>query len=221
MTDAQRVSNNSAIIDEGAGEHRSKGPWYRRRSVLVVLSLLVVVAAAVIIDLPSHVSHATEVSSDAAVINEVNTDVSTCAYALKEALAVYAAEADHTLTKSDARQVPGLLTQDQDACSFSDGSILDLSEIESPGSPSGKHLNQMISTVTTWATSDALAVIEAVQKIIEHPNEASARAGLRQSELLLASDRTAADDQLQAAEDAISGHLPDLSLTPVVPLSRS
>ena len=56
------------------------------------------------------------------------------------------------LPSSEQRQVPGLLTDDQAACSFTDDSIYQLSTITVPGSGSGRDLGQLVGTVTLWAT---------------------------------------------------------------------
>ena len=224
MTAEYSSSGDGATIADNAGvasKHIGSGSrWYRRRSVLLAGAILVVLVITAITDLPNHLSRHSEATSDAAVINQVNGDIAACSYALKEALAIYAAAQDHSLTKPDSSKVPRLLSDDQAACSFTDNAIFELADIEVPGSPSGKHLNQMISTVTTWSTSDALAAIEDIQVLAANANDAKARARLRQSESYLSSDRAAAIAQLQAAETAVASPLPSLSLTRVARPSR-
>lgn len=225
MTAEHSSSGDGTTIAGDAGvATKHVGPssrWYRRRSVLLAGAILAVLVVTAVTDLPNHLSRHSEATSDAAVINQVNGDVAACSYGLKEALAIYAAVQDHTLTKPDSSKVPRLLSDDQAACSFTDNSIFELADIEIPGSPSGKHLNQMISTVTTWSTSDALAAIEDIQALAAHANDANARSRLRQSEIYLSSDRAEAIAQLQAAEAAVASPLPSLSLTKVAPASRS
>jgi hypothetical protein len=190
-------------------------PHKRHKRVLVVAVIVVILGGIVLTDLPHHASRASEAASDIAVVKEVNLDIKPCAFALREALAVNQARLDRSMSAADARAVPGLLRDDQNACSFTDQSIFDLSSIEVPGSASGKILNQMISTVTTWSTSDALAVIEDIQALWTNPNDTVSSDRLTHYELVLAADLAAAEAQLAAAGRLVSTTLPALGLTAV------
>ena len=93
-------------------------------------------------------------------MTQLNTDVGPCSYAVGESITIYRDLRAHTLTPAQSRQVPGLLRDDQAACSFTDDSVYQLSTIDVPGSASGRDIGQVVSTVTLWATSDALSAIE-------------------------------------------------------------
>ena len=139
----------------GTGK-QERGPWYRRRGVVLGACVAVVLVITVITDLPSHASRATNIASSNAVVKEVNTDISPCVFAANEAFTIYGYQVHKSLTASDRANVPALLNDDQTACSFTNDSIFSLSDIEVPGSSAGKQLGNIVSSVTLWTTSDAL-----------------------------------------------------------------
>jgi hypothetical protein len=192
-------------------------PWYKRRTFIVTAAVIVGLVVTVVTDLPEHTSIAAQFTGDKSVMQQVDSDVGPCAYAANESFMIYAQEKAHILTNSDMARVPSLLRDDQSACSFTDDSIYELSsDIEVPGSSSGKPLGQMVGTVTLWATSDALAAIESIQVLVDTPSNASALAQLKNAERTLASDRATAEAELQAANKVLGQNLPGLNL-PVLP----
>jgi len=206
--------------DDGAGSPRSsstaKGsPWYKRRAWLVTVALVAVVGVTVVTDLPQHSSRSGQISDDSSVMTQVNTDVGPCSYAVSESLTIYRDVSNHTLTPAQAGQVPGLLRDDQAACSFTDDSVYQLSTIDVPGSPSGRDVGQVVSTVTLWVTSDALSAIEQIQALDANPADKTAKQLLGHAEQLLAHDRAQAESELGAADALLQAKLPELQLTQV------
>lgn len=199
-------------IQSGEQEPR---PWYKRRAVLVTAILVAVVAVTVVTDLPQHASRPVETAGDKSVMSQVNSDVGPCSYALGESFTIYSDLTAHRLSAADAAQAPGLLRDDQAACSFTDDSIFQLSTIEVPGSTAGKDLGQLVSTVTLWATSDALSAIEQIQTLSSSPSDTPALRKLAQEEKLLSSDRSQAEAELSAADKVLRTRLPALQLTKV------
>jgi hypothetical protein len=187
-------------------------PWYKRRAWLVSATLVVVVAVTVVTDLPQHASRSGQISDDTSVMTQLNTDVGPCSYALGESFTIYRDLTARTLTPSEDNQVPGLLGDDQSACSFTDDSIYQLSTIDVPGSASGKYMGQLVSTVTLWATSDALTAIEEIQALDTDPSSPGARQRLAQAERLLGHDRAQAEAELHAADTLVGTQLPALHL---------
>ena len=107
---------------------RKKTMWYRRRAFLVSAGVVVVVGAAVISDLPTPTSRASDIQGETTVISEINTDVGPCVFSLHEALTLYADESGR-LSPANRAQIPGLLRDDQNACSYTNATIFDLSDI--------------------------------------------------------------------------------------------
>ena len=116
------------------------------------------------------------------------------------------------LTPADRAPTPGLLSDDQSACSFTNEDIFDLANIQVPGTPAGKHLGQMVATATLWTTSDALRAIEDVQTLMNDPNDASALHNLSTEEAQLATDRRSAIAEEDAADRALDTHLQPVDL---------
>jgi hypothetical protein len=198
-----------------ASESQHSGPWYKHRGVLVAAGLAAVMAVAVVTDLPQHASRPVEIAGDKSVMSQVNADVGPCSYALGEAFTIYGDLTAHTLSASDAARVPALLRDDQEACSFVDDSVYQLSTIEVPGSAVGKDLGQLVSSVTLWASSDALSAIEQIQILYSHPSNATALQRLAQDEQLLGRDRGQAEAELDAADTVLRTRLPALRLAQV------
>ncbi len=204
----------------GAGGPVKGSPWYKRRAWLVSVALILVVGVTVLTDLPQHSSRSGQITDDTSVMTQLNTDVGPCSYAVGESFTIYRDLRAHTLTPAQSRQVPGLLRDDQAACSFTDDSIYQLSTIDVPGSASGRDVGQVVSTVTLWATSDALSAIEQIQALDSNPADGAAKQLLDHQEQLLTQDRSRAESQLGAADALLQAKLPALRLSPVpVPAS--
>jgi hypothetical protein len=117
------------------------------------------------------------------------------------------------LSAAHRSQIPGLLRDDQNACSYTNANIFDLSDIDLLGTPAGKQVGQAVNTATVWATSDALAAIEAVQSLTSNPADRKARSSLHADERLLAADRDKATSEIDAAGRLLATRLPPLGLS--------
>jgi len=191
--------------------------FFKKRSVIVSTVVIVVLAVTVVTDLPANSTIASQISGDKAVIQEVNADVGPCAYAANESFQIYGDEQAHSLTQADVAAVPGLLRDDQTACSFTSQSIYELtSDIDVPSTASGKSLAAMLGTVTLWATSDALSAIESIQTLSGNPGDKHALSQLRSAEHLLASDRAEVESEMVAADKVVGTKLPGVTL-PALP----
>ncbi|HEV8065302.1 MAG TPA: hypothetical protein VGP46_10745 [Acidimicrobiales bacterium] len=194
-----------------------KPPWHRRRAVLVGGAVALVVAFTIVSDWPQNTSIKQQVQQESTVIGEITTDSSGCTYAVTEALGFYHQEQAGTLTSSQKSLVPGYLSQDQGACSFTDATIVDLSNIEVPGSAAGRDIGNVVNSVTVWVTSAALGTIEAVQTLTGNPRSHAGLASLKRYEQGLASDRAQVLAEIKQADRVLDGaHLPDPKL-PVFP----
>lgn len=188
--------------------------WQRHRNLLVAVAVVVVALITVLTDLPVSTSRADDVSAERSVMSEVNSDLAPCALAIHQAIGIWNLQAAHALTPADRAPTPGLLSDDQTACSYTNESIYDLSEIQVPGTTAGKELGQLVSTVTLWSTSDALRAIEDVQTLMGDPTE-SVEQNLSKQEAQLAADRRTAIAQETAADRSLATHLPPVDLPAV------
>ncbi|MHB1208283.1 MAG: hypothetical protein ACYC1I_01085 [Acidimicrobiales bacterium] len=174
---------------------------YRRPWFLITVAVIVVVAVSVISDLPHPITKAEDATAQNASMKQINTDIGPCVFAVKEAFSFYEQKVTGQLSPSNLAQVPSLLVGDQTACSFTSGSIYDLTNnIQVLDTKAGKDIDHMLSVVVLWSTSDALAAIEDIQYLISHPGDTKKLHNLAQEEALLAKDRSLALNYVARAE---------------------
>ena len=150
----------------------AKAPlWQRRRGLTIGILVLVILVITVLTDLPTSTSRASDISAEQSVMTEVNSDLDSCALAIHQAVGIWTLQSAHKLTAADRAPTPGLLSDDQTACSLTNESIFDLANIDIPGTAAGKHLSQMVASALLWSTSDALRVIEDVQTLMGNSND--------------------------------------------------
>jgi len=199
----------------------SRAPlWQRRRTLVIALGIVVVVLITVLTDLPVPTSRASDVAAERSVMSEVNTDLAPCAFAVHQAVGIWNLQAAHQLAPADRAPTPGLLSDDQVACSLTNDGVYDLSGIQVPGTPAGKHLGDMVATTLLWTTSDALRAVEDVQGLMNRQKSTALLRDLSKEESLLAADRRTALAQEQAAERSLDAALPPVDL-PVVATGSS
>ena len=199
-----------------APDVKKKPVWERHRGLAIAAAALVIGLITVISDLPTATTRASDVTAERAVMSEVNSDLQPCAYSIKQALGIWSLETNHRLSAGDRAPTPGLLSDDQSACSFTNEGIYDLTNnIDTPGTSAGKQLGNLVATATLWVTSDALRVIEDVQRLMGDPNDTAALRDLSKEESLLASDRRAALREETAADRDLATRLQPVDLPSV------
>ena len=166
-----------------ASDDAPKAPfWQRRRTLTIAIVVLAIAVVTVLTDLPVSTSRASDISAEQSVMSEVNGDLGPCALGMSQAIGIWKLQAAHQLSPADRAPTPGLLNDDQVACSLASEGIYDLSDITVPETPAGKHLGQMVGTALLWTTSDALGAIEDVQTLMNHPGDTGpSRAWTRRS----------------------------------------
>jgi hypothetical protein len=192
--------------------------WRRHRGLAIAAVAIVILLITVLTDLPVGTSRADDISAERSVMSEVNSDLSPCSYGVHQALGIWDLQAAHQLSAADRAPTPGLLGDDQSACSFTNEGIYDLANIQVPGTPAGKELGQMVATVTLWTTSDSLRAIEDVQALMNDPGHRSVLDDLKKQEILLASDRRAAVSEERAADADLDTHLQPVNLPSKLPV---
>ncbi|MDA8296940.1 MAG: hypothetical protein M0004_10215 [Actinomycetota bacterium] len=217
-----RPQRIGAAVGFGLDPNRPVGRprvWYRRRGPLLALVVAAILAVTVVTDLPQHTSRAAAIAQERSVVEAINTDAGSCTFSVGEAFRLYNDAQSPSLAPSNRMRIPGLLRDDQAACSFTNNDIFNLSGIETPGSAPGREMSQAVSTVTTWTTSDALAAIIAIETLVEHPSpaaKAKALATLDKAERFAAEDRAKLHAEVDAANRLLRAHLgyPKLPVLP-------
>jgi hypothetical protein len=200
---------------------KTKPIWERHRGLAIASAVLVIALITVVSDLPTSTTRASDIGAERAVMSEVNSDLQPCAYSIKQALGIWSLQAKHELTPANRAPTPGLLSDDQSACSFTNDGIYDLTNnIDTPGTAAGKQLGNLVATATLWVTSDALRAIEDVQRLMGDPDDIAVARNLSKEEGLLASDRRAALAEERAADRDLDTRLQPVNL-PAVGTSSS
>jgi len=205
---------SDAASDDAASAKRAP-IWVRRRGLVIGAAVAAIVLITVLSDLPVGTSRASDIGAERSVMSEVNTDLAPCAYAIHQAVGIWNLQATHDLSPAHRASTPGLLGDDQSACSFTNEDVFDLSNVQVPQTTAGKQLGQMVATATLWTTSDALRAIEDVQTLMNDPGNGAALHSLSVAETRLAADRGSALAHEAAADKALDTHLPPVDL-PVV-----
>ena len=190
--------------------------WERRRGLVIGVAVAAIVLITVLSDLPVGTSRASDIGAERSVMTEVNTDLAGCADGTNQALRIWSLEATHQLTSAQRAPTPGLLSDDQSACAFTNEDIFDLSNVQVPQTTAGKQLGQMVASATLWTTSDALRAIEDVQRLMSDPRNLAALHDLSTAESQLSTDRSSASEHQKAADRALDTHLSPVDLPVVV-----
>jgi len=173
-------------------------PWFRRPSALVSMVVAVVVVVAVLTDLPTHPTHGNDVKTAQASVTEIVNDTKPCNLGLTEALGFYADVTSGHITASHRAQIPALIRDDLDACSYTNASIDDLAGIDNPSSPTGRALNTIATDVLVWCDPDALTAIGEITTLLDNPHDRAAITKLTGAERLLTSDQARAQRAISA-----------------------
>jgi hypothetical protein len=220
-TDTPQTVGTSGAPHTPDAAPAKKPIWERHRGLAIAAAVLVILVITVVTDLPTSTSRASDISAERSVMSEVNSDLSPCAYAANQAIGIWKLQATHQLSAADRAPTPGLLSDDQSACSFTNEGIYDLANIQVPGTAAGKQVGQMVATATQWTTSDALRAIEDVQTLMNDGGDAAALRSLSSAERSLADDRRLALAEESAADRDLDTHLPPVDLPALAPSGSS
>ena len=204
---------SAAHYDPGAMPSSSfastKSVWYRRPWFLTVAVVAGVVALSVLMDLPSRSSNQQQAADLAPQIRLINQDSRPCAYAVQETFTIIRDFAQHHMSAVERTRAPKMLVDDQTACSFASGPLYDLTNnIDIGFTRAGIPINHLLTTVTTWASSDALAAVEDIQGLYLHRTNPALVTDLAKRITLLNQDRAKAFADVQRAEAILHVKLP-------------
>jgi hypothetical protein len=191
----------------------TKARWYRRPWFLTFAAVVAIVGLSVLMDIPSRSSNQQQAADLAPQIKLINKDSQPCSYAVKETLRIYHDAVAHALSAEESSQANKLLTDDQTACSFASGPLYDLTNnIDIGYTRAGIPINHLLTTVTTWASSDALAAVNDIKYLYVHPGDQSTLHDLSKQLQLLSEDRARAIRDVKMAEAILHHSLPLPSL---------
>jgi hypothetical protein len=214
MTEKRQMDAFAASIygDRVRPTRADRWKRFKRIGLPVLAVTAIVVAIAVVTDIPQHQTLASERVAAASLVDEVNSDIGQCTYAMNEATTIYRRWVDGNITASDRSEAPGLLSQDADGCSFTSDNIYNLASIEQPGTGAGKYLSNVVGLAVQWTSGDALAVMEDFGLLIANPHDSDAVRYLHENAIALAADRKSALTAIADAERYLHGQLPRLKL---------
>jgi hypothetical protein len=215
---AQTPQAASAAGEQAPGSQgASRPPWWRRGPVLAGACVAAILAITVVTDLPQHASHSEQIAADVSTVDSVNSLLRSCAFAVNEAFTILGDQQTHQLTPAERAKAPSLLSDDQTACSLNNADVENLSTLELPGSVAGTYLEEIVSALTNWVTSDAQSAIEAIERLVQHPGDPAAHRQLQRAATLMQSDRRLAIADLAGATHALRARLPALVVPSVSP----
>ena len=190
-----------------------KAVWYRRPWFLLTVALVVVAGVSVLSDLPHHISVNEDASAQNASIKQINGDLAPCNYAIAEVYHFYGTKIVGTSAPLTAQKYPKWMLDDQSACSFTSGSIYDLTNnFQALDTKAGKYIDNMHTVVVTWITSDALGAINDIMFLFNHPGDPKTLKALRSRTSLLNAERTQAMAAWAKANALLGGRLTPLTL---------
>lgn len=187
--------------------------WFQRPSAMLVAGIVVVAGISLAVDFPLHASHVDQVSAVKSYVTEIVDDVKPCEYSLDEALYLRGALVANSLTTPERAQVPALLTDDEEQCSFLEDNIVDLGSMATPRSVTGIDLHGISVASLAWVDPDALGTIEDIALLVEHPTDTKVAGDLGLLEGHLLREQRTADSLLASAARTLRTTLPALPLS--------
>ena len=214
MTDApEQPSSYNPGAMPASSLSSTKAVWYRRPWFLLTVALVVVVGVSVLSDLPHHISVNEDASAQNASIKQINSDLAPCNYAIAEVYHFYSTKIVGSTAPLTPQKYPKWMLDDQSACSFTSGSIYDLTNnFQALDTRAGKYIDSMHTVVVTWITSDALGAINHIMFLFNHPGDAKTLEALRRRTTLLNTERDQAMAYWAKANSLLQGRLTPLIL---------
>jgi hypothetical protein len=191
----------------------TKAIWYKRPWFLVVVVVAAVVVVSVISDLPHPITRAQDTGDQNAALKQINGDLSTCTFSLKEAFNLYRLDVENRLTPANVAALPALLTGDYSFCSGTTSPLLDMTEnLQIVDTAAGKQMEGLRNAVFTWINYDARNAIGDIEYLVAHPGDAKRLADLTKEQNLMVQDRQLALNYLGRAENLLGSSLRNLNL---------
>jgi hypothetical protein len=140
------------------------------------------------------------VANAQSILQEIESDVAPCSYALHQAFGLEADLARGNLSTSHRGLATGFLQDDYDACSYTDDSLGDLATLGTAGSGTSAALTQIAAASLNWCVQDAFMAISYLVHLSVHQDVVSDRARLSSDEVALNAQRSRVRFELAALE---------------------
>jgi hypothetical protein len=201
------------VSQEATVTSPAKGPWWRGRAFLGGVAVAAVLTAIVVSDLATESTGKSNLATSQGIMSEIQTDVAPCSFGMNESLELYRDATSGHISAADRKQIPNLLSDDFNSCSFTNATIVDLSSIDLSHSQVGEALNRVAYRSLLWCEPAAFDTIDHIANLVEGHDTASGRSKLAHDEIRLNQDRAAVRSSVAQLERVLrSTNLPHLKL---------
>jgi hypothetical protein len=167
--------------------------------------------------LPHPISAAEDAAAQNTSLREINTDVHACAYAVGDAFRFYAMFQAGELSPAHLIVAKKLVREDRDACGYTGAGIVQLTtNLQVLDTAAGKNVDKLMFNTVRWMDPDALAAIEDILVLFEHPHDVTTLSDLGRQQAHLAEHRDRAFADLARASALLHTSLIALKL-PALP----
>jgi hypothetical protein len=189
----------------GVPTRRSGWPVLRTPRWMLVAAV-VLVAGLVLAAIPHHPSTSQRATDLRGVVQEMNTDIESCAGGVRDSLtALHAIQAG---TSHDVKTAVGIATLGAQNCSPANNMPMDdLVQYQPPESLASFHLEQTVNDLVTWGFPDAQRVQADVATLLNatsQPAIQTATTALQHDEQVLNAERSTIDGMINTASKSLA-----------------
>lgn len=205
----------SVATGPAADGRAAPGRWYQKPKWLLMVAVVAIVAIAVVLDLPTPVSASGRRADLTAYMRTLRQDIGQCSGGVQDAVTAYRDAQAGRLPASTART---FVSQGIDACSFTNGGMVDLGQIQPPRSLARLHLDSLAGQVDAWGYRDGYAALKALERLLAVPPAPGALAAFNQRVVLLNRTRSSIDATIAGAQRSVGLPARPLGLASISPL---
>jgi hypothetical protein len=198
-----------AVRTTGGVPTRRSGWPVLRTPKWMIAGAVVLVAGLTLAALPHHPSTSQRVTDLRGVVQEMNTDIESCAGGVSESLT--ALHAIQSGTSHDVKTAVNIAATGVQNCSPANSMPMDdLVQYQPPESLASFHLDQTVNDLVTWGFPDAQKVQSDVATILTASTPsavATATAALHRDQHVLDAERATIDGMISAASKSLSANV--------------
>ena len=175
---------------------------------------VVLVAGLTLAAIPHHPSTSERASDLRGVVQEMNTDIESCAGGVSESLT--ALQEIQSGASHDVKTAVSIATIGAANCSPANSMPMDnLVQYQTPSSLASFHLDQTVNDLVTWGFPDAMRVQIDVATLLSASSQSAIRAAtaaLQHDQRVLAAERATIDGMINTASKSLSANIAPPSL---------